>query len=79
MFLGKYPVLSCHPPPPQKDSRTISGSHVLKRDEVMCGTDGLGLTEVIAGLVPGPHVWETRPGIFCPFLLDSKCKPQARY
>lgn len=43
MFLGKYPVLSCHPPPPQKDSRTISGSHVLKRDEVMCGTDGLGL------------------------------------
>lgn len=49
----------------------MSGSHVLKRDEIMCGTDGLSFTEVIAGLVPGPYVWETRPGIFCPSLRDS--------
>lgn len=70
----KYPGLSYHPPPPQKDPRTMSASHVLERDD-----GGLSFREVIAGLVPGSHVWEIRPGIFCSSLLGSECKPQARY
>lgn len=76
----KYPVLSYCPSPRQKDSRIMSGSHVLRRDEVMCGTDdGLSFREVIAGLVPGSPVWEIRPGIFYPSLLESQCKPHSGY
>lgn len=56
---------------PRKTPEQCLASNVLKRDEVMCGTDGLSFREVIAGLVPGPCVWEIRPGIFCPSFVGS--------